>query len=304
MNIFRQLSVSLPWLAAVFLSMFATVSSASEGTITYIHNDLLGSPVAATNQAGVVIWRESYTGYGERKNQPVDTAQSPRAANKVWYTSRHQDEDTGLVYMGARYYDPALGRFLSVDPVHFVETNSHSFNRYAYANNNPYKFKDPDGRQAAIFWGTAAVGIVGSIYVANCEGCKQNIRDAAGVTLEGIRGLRNWLASESAEGDGKIGASPPIPSDLVGSRDKDSGKQGNRQNNGPLDAANGGTGDAGADFGRLTGGASAPAPAGSNYPPGTQIGANGISLRPGKGDVGPRIDIPANGTKPHETLHY
>jgi uncharacterized protein RhaS with RHS repeats len=48
--------------------------------------------------------------------------------------------------MGARYYDPVIGRFMGVDPVGFQEGNVHSFNRYAYANNNPYKFVDRDGR--------------------------------------------------------------------------------------------------------------------------------------------------------------
>jgi uncharacterized protein RhaS with RHS repeats len=45
--------------------------------------------------------------------------------------------------MQARYYDPVIGRFYSNDPVGF--TNIHTFNRYAYANNNPYKYVDPDG---------------------------------------------------------------------------------------------------------------------------------------------------------------
>ena len=47
--------------------------------------------------------------------------------------------------MGARYYDPVIGRFLSMDPVEFSEANPASFNRYAYANNNPYMYFDPDG---------------------------------------------------------------------------------------------------------------------------------------------------------------
>ena len=50
--------------------------------------------------------------------------------------------------MGARYYDPFVGRFLSVDSAGFDESNAVSFNRYAYAKNNPYKYVDPNGRSA------------------------------------------------------------------------------------------------------------------------------------------------------------
>jgi hypothetical protein len=51
--------------------------------------------------------------------------------------------------MQQRYYDPAIGRFLSVDPVAADGTSGGNFNRYWYANDNPYKFTDPDGRCAA-----------------------------------------------------------------------------------------------------------------------------------------------------------
>ncbi len=50
--------------------------------------------------------------------------------------------------MQARYYDPLIGRFYSNDPVGFK--NVHNFNRYTYANNNPYKYVDPDGNTAAL----------------------------------------------------------------------------------------------------------------------------------------------------------
>ena len=48
--------------------------------------------------------------------------------------------------MQARYYDPVIGRFYSNDPVGFRDI--HSFNRYAYANNNPYRYIDPDGKES------------------------------------------------------------------------------------------------------------------------------------------------------------
>jgi hypothetical protein len=48
--------------------------------------------------------------------------------------------------MQQRYYDPIAGRFLSVDPVTTDAATGQLFNRYNYANNNPYKYTDPDGR--------------------------------------------------------------------------------------------------------------------------------------------------------------
>lgn len=49
--------------------------------------------------------------------------------------------------MQQRYYDPVAGRFLSIDPVTTDANTGSSFNRYAYATNNPFKYIDPDGRQ-------------------------------------------------------------------------------------------------------------------------------------------------------------
>lgn len=55
-----------------------------------------------------------------------------------------------LALMQQRYYDPMLGRFLSVDPVTADGNTGGNFNRYKYANNNPYKFIDPDGRMGQL----------------------------------------------------------------------------------------------------------------------------------------------------------
>ncbi|MGH6629868.1 MAG: RHS repeat-associated core domain-containing protein, partial [Burkholderiales bacterium] len=73
------------------------------------------------------------------------------------------EDATGLSYLGARWYSPSLGRFYSVDPVHFTESNPFSFNRYAYGNNNPYRFVDPDGH-FAIPIVLAAFGLAWTAY--------------------------------------------------------------------------------------------------------------------------------------------
>jgi RHS repeat-associated protein len=112
---------------------------------TTLHPNALGSPVAATDEQGNLLWKETYQPYGERKQKSPNSTNNNR-----WYTGHPEDPETGLVYAGARYYDPVIGRFLSTDPVSLTEKNPHSFNRYGYANNNPYKYIDPDGRDVVI----------------------------------------------------------------------------------------------------------------------------------------------------------
>ncbi|RUO60189.1 hypothetical protein CWI71_07205 [Pseudidiomarina insulisalsae] len=80
------------------------------------------------------------------------------------YTGHKYDDDLGLSYMQARYYDPVIGRFYSNDPVgtlgHLSQGSIQGFNRYAYANNNPYKYTDPDGRNPVCFTPWTAVACV------------------------------------------------------------------------------------------------------------------------------------------------
>ena len=92
----------------------------------------------------------------------------------VGYTGHKFDKDLGLSYMQARYYDPVIGRFYSNDPVdpleHMERGNSiaHGFNRYAYANNNPYKYVDPDGE--FVFTAIAIAAVAHSAYDGYQEG--------------------------------------------------------------------------------------------------------------------------------------
>jgi RHS repeat-associated protein len=126
-------------LALLSFSLPALPAQAGE-TVTYYHLDTLGSPVATTDEQGNLKWREEYRPYGSRIKK-----QTEADPNSRWYTGHPHDEEFGLTYAGARYYDPVVGRFMGVDPVPFQENVVHSFNRYAYAANNPYKYTDPDG---------------------------------------------------------------------------------------------------------------------------------------------------------------
>lgn len=128
------------WLLGCF---FLTALALASESVTYYHNDVAGTPVLATDASGAVVWKETYLPYGKKQTNAAASAN-----NRIGFTGKPYDSATGLSYFGARYYDPLVGRFNGIDPQGFDEGNLHSFNRYAYANNNPYKFVDPDGRQA------------------------------------------------------------------------------------------------------------------------------------------------------------
>jgi RHS repeat-associated protein len=112
-------------------------------TIYFNHNDALGSLVALTDSTGTIAQRSDYDPFGGLTNRAAN--------NRPAYTGHVMDTQTGLTYMQQRYYDPSVGRFLSVDPVTADGNTGGNFNRYWYANNNPYKFTDPDGRESACF---------------------------------------------------------------------------------------------------------------------------------------------------------
>ena len=109
-------------------------------TVTYIHTDALGSVVAETDSSGKVIKRYTYEPYGAVVGGQVTDGPA--------YTGHVSDAATGLSYMQQRYMYTELGVFLSVDPVTAYQQPVEQFNRYRYANGNPYKFTDPDGRES------------------------------------------------------------------------------------------------------------------------------------------------------------
>ena len=115
--------------------------------------------------------------------------------------------------MQARYYDPVIGRFYSNDPIGY--RGVHSFNRYSYAANNPYKYVDPDGKAEVFALDGQFVGIVNplenNVYVQTANGNQSlntSITDfhrissvvygegpAAGRTADESTGIANVIAN-------------------------------------------------------------------------------------------------------------
>jgi RHS repeat-associated protein len=161
--------------------------------------------VVETNAIGEEITgtRTLYEPYGTPLTTPRDGAPS--------YTGHPYDTGTGLIYAQQRYYDPLLGVFLSPDPMAVDTTSAFNFNRYAYANNSPYKFTDPDGRFAEFLWG-AVIGAGVEVFVQTAVQGKSfsdidlsDVAVAAGAgALTG--GIASGAALAAARGSVSVGA--------------------------------------------------------------------------------------------------
>ncbi|TPG03898.1 RHS repeat-associated core domain-containing protein [Rhodanobacter glycinis] len=113
---------------------------AHAGTVTYVYTDPQGTPLAEADASGNITARFDYAPYG------TAVASMSPAPDGPGYTGHVNDPDTGLVYMQARYYDPEVGRFLSVDPVEVKAGDGFTFNRYIYGKSNPILNVDPNGQ--------------------------------------------------------------------------------------------------------------------------------------------------------------
>ncbi|WP_235583093.1 RHS repeat domain-containing protein [Kitasatospora sp. Root107] len=101
-----------------------------------------GTVVAALDSVGTVLAWQRYAPFG--------STQAAGPGGPARYLGREPDVELALLQLGARWYDPALGRFLSADwyvlehPGKVVRLPQ-GFAVYAYALNNPLSFKDPSG---------------------------------------------------------------------------------------------------------------------------------------------------------------
>jgi len=130
-----SLGLMLLWLAALAQPALAT------DTVYYYYTNTLHSAVVETDAQGNIVEQTThYAPYGQVLNRSMRDGPG--------YTGHEEDPATGLNYMQQRYYDPQSGRFVSTDPVVPTDDGG-NFNRYEYANDNPYRYTDPDGRQEA-----------------------------------------------------------------------------------------------------------------------------------------------------------
>ncbi|MGH9224983.1 MAG: RHS repeat-associated core domain-containing protein [Acidimicrobiales bacterium] len=118
-------------------------------TVTWYHQDQLGSTRVLSNGTGATVATATYDPYGR-------LLASSGKSSPLGFAGEYTDAETGFVYLRARHHDPVTGQFVSRDPLTDVTASP-----YAYVNGNPINFTDPSG-----LWGIR----LGPIRVGN-DGC-------------------------------------------------------------------------------------------------------------------------------------
>jgi RHS repeat-associated protein len=120
-----------------------TRTSASAPSTVYLLQDHQGGVDGFTSASGALLSRSSYQPFGARRSgdwlsgTPTSVEwQQIRATTPRGYTGQEHLDNLGIIHMDGRVYDPALGRFLSPDPILQSPYDTQGLNRYAYVRNN------------------------------------------------------------------------------------------------------------------------------------------------------------------------
>ncbi|GAA1311628.1 type IV secretion protein Rhs [Planotetraspora silvatica] len=113
-------------------------TSSASSALSYQANNVQGTATTEVTSTLATTTRRNYSPFGELRGT------APTWTGGLGFVGGTKDTITGLTNLGAREYDPSLGRFISVDPL-FDTSDPQSWNGYAYANNSPITNSDPSG---------------------------------------------------------------------------------------------------------------------------------------------------------------
>ena len=139
-----------------------------DGTLYYYITNLQGDVIRIIDTAGATICTYTYDAWGRLLNSSTNQIFK---ANPIRYRGYYYDAETGLYYLGSRYYDPAVKRFINADDAALATINPYSDgltdkNYFAYCDNNPTSRSDDGGELWNLVVGAAVGGIIGGVSAA------------------------------------------------------------------------------------------------------------------------------------------
>lgn len=160
-----------------------------DNSINYKHYNLRGDVIMTTGPAGSVLSELWYTAYGEYEGFGVLPSDKYRANTKV--------DDGELILDGHRYRNKALMRFMSPDPLEYID----GLNCYIYCSNNPWGRFDPDGLAKNDISGIQAWGWVGYTAFSTNPGTEEQQKEwsqRAGVAADLVTAVAGASLSKAA----------------------------------------------------------------------------------------------------------
>ncbi len=138
---------------------------------TYLYRkDVQGNIIAILDSTGKVMVRYVYDVWGNHKAYDENGSEITSAThignlNPFRYRGYYYDTETGLYFLKTRYYDPEVGRFITIDDLSYLDPDTiNGLNLYAYCGNNPVMAVDPNG--TAKWWQWLLFGIGAALVVA------------------------------------------------------------------------------------------------------------------------------------------
>jgi RHS repeat-associated protein len=156
-------------------------------TLYYYHRNNNFNVVAITDSSGNVVERYTYTAYGlpliltgAGTDSTWGTADDVTASyssidNPYTFTGRRLDEETGLMYYYARYYSTPLGRFITRDPLGYVD----GYSLYEYCTGKPFVFIDP-------------LGLKGYVVIYYTKPAEKAFERAGDTFISNIKSGKKW----------------------------------------------------------------------------------------------------------------
>ena len=142
----------------------------SGNTTLLDRRDAQGNIVALIDSSGAVVVRYAYDAWGNHavldgNGNDITDANHIGNLNPFRYRGYFYDTETELYYLQTRYYDPEIGRFITIDGIEYIDPETiNGLNLYAYCGNNPVMFTDPNG--TAKWWQWLLFGIGAALVVA------------------------------------------------------------------------------------------------------------------------------------------
>lgn len=185
-------------LGATTVAMRTTEGNTTAGgKLTYLMADTQASTQISVDATTGTNTRRRYTPFGDKRSGTLPTGTSNG------FLGNTEDTSTGLSLLGARAYDPHLGRFLSTDPLS-APYNPQGLNAYTYSLNNPTNFSDPtglwcDGCNDGNGWttpdGNGGGGGGGGTGSGTSTGSSTGAGGLGDALMAGLPSEKNWPAS-------------------------------------------------------------------------------------------------------------